>query len=269
MPAPLQLEKMQAILASGNNKWLGKTGSLEVLPVTASTNTYALELISQGASSGTLVLARQQTSGRGRQGNEWHSPPDAGIYMSCIIRPKINMELWPLFTLATGVAVVRALESYAKISIGLKWVNDLVYKGFKLGGILAETKDKALVIGIGINVHFDTEDIPPELNQRMTCLSSIYKGNIDNNELCAEICRHLEDVFEMLESGKEETLLDEWRAYAVTLGQEVKVIFPNETICGRASDITNKGALIVDTENGTKTIYAGEVSIRKLDGSYS
>ena len=184
MPVPLQLEQLAAALACSNNKWLGKTGLLEVLPVIASTNSYALQLIDQGATSGTLVLARQQTAGRGRQGNEWHSPPDAGIYMSCIMRPQTSMDTWPLYTLASGVAVAKAIEKYAGIRIGLKWVNDLVYKGMKLGGILAETRNRALVIGIGINIHFDKNTIPAELVNRMTWLSAISDindDNIDNN----------------------------------------------------------------------------------------
>src|SRR5688572_30152132 len=107
-----------------------------------STNTRATQLAAEGAPHGVIVAARQQNAGRGRQGRVWVSPPDAGLYISFLLRPKIALQQLPLISLGVGVAVARAVHNTCGIEVGLKWVNDVVYAHRKLGGILAEMPDR-------------------------------------------------------------------------------------------------------------------------------
>src|SRR5277367_5956586 len=116
-----------------------------------STNTRVCELAAEGASEGVFVVARQQTAGRGRLGRVWVSPPDAGVYFSFLIKPAKPLNNIPLITLAAGLACAEAIHGVLGIRIGIKWVNDLILSGRKVGGILSELCGQAVVIGIGIN----------------------------------------------------------------------------------------------------------------------
>lgn len=239
-----------------------------------STNTRAIALGTEGAESGTLVIAREQTAGRGRRGRQWTSPPDSGIYASFLLRPPIaQMDKLSAITLGAGVAVAEAVEKATGIRVGLKWVNDLVLDGKKLGGILAEmsTKDGivALVIGIGINVAMDAAEVPEELQNRMTWLEAATKHPVDANLVLAELCLSLERVYDAMLDNRTESILDEWRTRSVTLGKQVRATSGTNEFEGTARDITQSGSLLLRLASGEdKELHAGEITIRSADGSY-
>ncbi len=238
-----------------------------------STNTRAAELAAGGAPEGTVVMARQQTRGRGRMGREWISPVDSGLYFSLILRPQKKLADVPPITLGVGVAAAKALFATAGVEVGLKWVNDLVHDGKKLGGILAEMpaniKPQAIIIGIGINVKLNPVDLPAELKDRVTWLEAITDAPLDMNAVTAELCFQLEEVYNALMQDRIERTLDEWRALSVTLGKTIKFASGGRDRTGTAVDITQSGALIVQTEeNGQIELTGGEISIRNADGSY-
>lgn len=268
----LDLEKIEPRLRT---KFIARPqgGENELWKTIDSTNTRAIALAATGGAHGTLVLARQQTAGRGRLGRQWVSPSDSGIYASFLLRPDTHsIQNLSTITLAVGVAVANALRTTSGIEIGLKWVNDIVVDSKKLGGILCEmpasTSGKTLIIGIGINVRFEAEELPDDLKDRTIWLERITKQPIDPNLVVAEIANQLESVYELLLNGQSSQVLTDWRSRSITLGRRVIATSGERSIEGNAVDIAPSGALIVDTGNEKVELHAGEITIRNADGSY-
>lgn len=279
----LDLAVIESILAT---KVIGRAerAANELWAEVDSTNSRAALLARQGASEGVIVLADHQTAGRGRLGRTWVSPPGTGLCMSVILRPKVLSTDLSLVTLAAGVAVTRAVEITTGVTLGLKWVNDLIIDGGKIGGILAElqkesrhqesepastnTFDQALILGIGINICKGNTEPPEEIRDKIRWLEEITHQPVDRNQLVSQIAFELEQVLAVLSAGEVTTILDAWRKHSVTLGESIKTQMAQETITGLAININNNGALVVQTLSGTRELHAGEVSIRKSDGSY-
>ena len=134
------------------------TGPVHHFETLDSTNDLAKELAARGAPEGTVVVAETQTGGRGRLGREWNSPPGVGLYVSLVLRPMLPPMELPQITLTTAVAVVRAVRRVAGVAPGIKWPNDLLFNGKKLGGILTEMETESdrirhVVVGLGLNVN--------------------------------------------------------------------------------------------------------------------
>ena len=279
----LDLSKIEALLQT--RKLARPYGATNELWQTIdSTNSRALMLKSEGI----MVVARQQTAGRGRLGRTWMSPLDAGVYVSFRVSPEPFAEKLSLVTMATGLACVQAVQATTGIILGIKWVNDLILVDRKVGGILAELvgvnvaalaleepsltqsplTNQALVIGIGINISRPKEDPPAELASTMTWLSEAGQSALDPNLLVAQIANELEKCLEALSKGMSDFILDGWRRYSVTLGQRVVARVGSETIEGDAIDVDHSGALLLKTTAGLRTLHAGEVSIRSASGGY-
>lgn len=273
----LNLERVQALLKT---RLVGRAGERqnELWESIDSTNSRACEIAREGAPAGVIVLAREQTAGRGRLGRQWLSQRDAGLYMSFLLRPRQKGQELCLFTIATGVAVSEALEEATHIKVGLKWVNDLIVDGRKLGGILAEMPagtavdglNSALVIGIGININADYASVPDELRTKLISLKMAGVSSLDANSIAAAIANQLERKLTMLENGQHEALVDQWRNKSITLGKEVQTVVNGRELHGIARDITLDGALLIEKADGDRVmLHAGEVSIRNADGSYA
>jgi BirA family transcriptional regulator, biotin operon repressor / biotin---[acetyl-CoA-carboxylase] ligase len=249
----------------------------EVWDTIESTNTRALELAKQEAPEGVIVAARQQTAGKGRLGRRWVSPTDAGLYISFLLRPQLDPAVCRLLSFAAGIAVVQALEKTCGFSVGLKWVNDIVYGGKKLGGILCEmgptqTGDKptaAIVVGIGLNLRLPPEGVPEEIAAVAAYLESLTGSPLDANQLAAAIAERLESNYELLPVGSGSDVLKLWRKHSITLGKEIKAVTGNMEYEGIATDIADDGALIMQLQSGeTIRLHTGDVSIRTTDGNY-
>lgn len=253
----------------------------EVWDTIASTNDRAVELAALGAPEGVIVLAREQTAGRGRHGRKWSSPADAGIHMSCVMRPKLPEYKLPVYTLAVGVACARAIHFSTGVQIGLKWVNDLVYGGKKVGGILCEMPsagkthpdghkiEPACIVGVGVNVHSVATALPAELIGKVEWLERATGQPVNLNVLAAQIAAELESISDAMAEDQADELLNEWRNYSVTLDQNIVAVSGNHTIKGWTQDIDSEGALLVRTTSGEIVrLQAGEISIRLADGSY-
>lgn len=241
------------------------TAPNEVWEQIDSTNTRAIALAADAAPHGVIIASRQQSAGRGRQGRTWISPPDAGLYISFLLRPQTPLANLPLISLGTGVAVAQAIESTTGIAVGLKWVNDIVLGGKKLGGILAEmpTRD-ALIIGCGLNLRRHDE-----LHEIAIALDQVSQQPVNSNQLAAAMALTLEDMYSLFVRGEKTRIIDEWKKRSVTLGKEIKATLANEIVEGIARDVDTDGSLILQTESGTRNLYAGEISIRLADGSYA
>lgn len=273
-----------SIEAGLNTYFIGKSGSNEIWDELASTNDRAIELAKEGAAEGVFVIARKQTSGRGRQGRSWVSPQDSGIFLSVLLRPTIDTSMMPLLSFAGGVAACQAIEQVCGLRIGLKWVNDLVYGGKKLGGILAEmpgaqeTERKqgavilppAVILGLGLNLALPADSLPEEIREHVESLDNIAGKEVDANQIVAEFCNALEEQYNHLRHGFQELVIAEWKKYSETLGKKIKATLGHEELLGTAEDIADSGALILRLENGERReLHAGEITIRLADGSYA
>lgn len=232
-----------------------------------STNDVARELALAGCPGGQIVVAETQTGGRGRLARSWFAPPGKGIWFSIILRPPIRPQDAPKCTLLAAVAVNAAIRRISGVPSGIKWPNDILYKGKKLVGILTEMAAEMdavnyIVLGIGVNVNIATEDFPPELRAVATSLFAAAGQPVPRSLLLAAILEELESLYDEVCQAGFGPVLDKWREYSVTLGKEVKIIDRETSFSGQAVDIDTDGALLVQTADGMKKVVAGDVSLR-------
>lgn len=235
-----------------------------------STNTEALLQARRGANEGLCVVARQQTAGRGRQGRNWVSEKDSGLYFSIVLRPKIEPRFLPLITLMTAVAVHDTLENLYEIECDIKWVNDIHIHGKKICGILAETCETinslAIIVGIGINL--TSSNFSPDIVETATSIETETGKTANIEDLLENLTRFFELYYKLLtgENGAE-IIRQKWiERSSYAFGKSVKVTLENETIFGKTRGIEENGALRVETSEGEiKIIHAGDVErLRKI-----
>ncbi|NLY53807.1 MAG: biotin--[acetyl-CoA-carboxylase] ligase [Firmicutes bacterium] len=232
----------------------------------ASTNTTAKELARQGAAHGTLVVAEEQTAGRGRRGRTWISTKGSGIFASLILRPRLPARRVPMLTLAAGVALVEALHAYGLTNAWLKWPNDVWVGNRKLAGILSELSGELdqvdfVVIGMGVNVQHT--QLPAEMAAKTTSFYQETQKTQNRAELVARILLELEQILPLLEQTDVTPLLQAWQKHDRLQGKEVNVIETTEQYSGTVLGITPTGALRIALPGGsTKEVLAGDVSIR-------
>lgn len=229
--------------------------------------------IADAESEGTAVVGEEQLKGRGRLGRSWTSPPYKGIFMSIILKPDIDMEEAPKITSIGAAAVFLAFKDIG-IECQVKWPNDIVINGKKVCGILTEMSGEInrinyIVIGIGINVNLNNDDIPEDLKDKATSLL-IEKGkNIDRRILLSGLLNNFEILYDEFLSGDYSKTVSICRDNSSLIGKEVKIIKNGKEAVGKAIDIEKDGALIIQYKNGEKDkIISGEVSVRGI-GSYS
>lgn len=237
-----------------------------------STNTKAKELAHHGAPHGTVLIAGQQTAGRGRMGRSFASPAGLGLYLSVILRPNCPAEKLMHLTCAAGVAACDAVQAVSGYRPGIKWINDLVAEKKKLGGILTELSVDAgtglvryAVIGIGINCNHAPKDFPADLQNIAISLATATEKPVKIPHLAAALISSLFEMDRQLLSGRD-SMISRYREACVTLGRQVRVI-GQETKNATALDIDPAGGLIVRYKDGVvDTVSSGEVSVRGLFG---
>ena len=264
MAETLPAEVAAAIAAGGTR--LGPFSRIEYFSEVGSTNDIALARVEAGAPHGSVFLAGAQRSGRGRHGRDWFSPPDAGIYLSAIIRRDAFEGALSLVTLAAGVAVARGLANATGLQLELKWPNDVVIgrPWRKLAGILSESASvgarvDAVVVGIGVNVRRTA--FPPELADRATALELEIDRTVDAGACVVEILSALYDSVRMLSRKDASGIADAWRRYgrAGLGGAAVRWNDQTGVRRGIARDVDDTGALVVDSDGRSERLVAGEV----------
>lgn len=240
-------------------------------PSVGSTNDVLKELARNGAPQGTALAAGHQSTGHGRRGRDFSSPPDMGVYLSILLRPNCAPPELMHLTCAVGTAMCDAVEAVAGFRPGIKWINDLVFSKRKLGGILTELIiDRGIVegcvIGIGINCCQQLPDFPPELRDKAASLAMITGSPVSRAGLAAAMLDALCRMNETLICGREETL-SRYRRDCITLGQEVSLVRGEEVRHALALDVDSSGALLVRLPTGqVEAINSGEVSVRGMYG---
>ena len=229
----------------------------------ASTNDLAKELARTGEEEGSVVIAEEQTHGRGRVGRIWLSPR-GGLWFSLILRPNIAPEEAPKITLIFGAGVAKTLRRLYHIDASIKWPNDVLIQEKKVCGILTEVEAELdvlnfLVVGVGINANNTTRDFPEEIRTGATSLIEVLGRKVDRNQLLAELLNEFERSYGILLKSGLRSLLIDWEDLCSTLGKRVRILTPRETIEGEAVKIDEEGALIIKTDSGErKRVIYGE-----------
>jgi BirA family biotin operon repressor/biotin-[acetyl-CoA-carboxylase] ligase len=262
---PADLTTALAATASGR-RHLGET--VHYFTEIASTNDYAAALADRGAAEGTIVIASAQTSGRGRLGRSWYSPPGAGLYFSIVFR---TAEAAKYLTLAAGVAVAAGIRDATGLPLEIKWPNDVVTKTTngpsprrKVAGILAEGSSSAeglqyVVLGIGINL--SPAAYPADLADRATSVEAELGRPVDGGAILGAVLSALATELPPLAEGDGSALLERWRALAPSSrGTVIEYERAGSRVAGIASGIADDGALLVKVGGTIERIVAGEVT---------
>jgi BirA family transcriptional regulator, biotin operon repressor / biotin---[acetyl-CoA-carboxylase] ligase len=239
-----------------------------VYDLVASTNELAMSLTTkEDLRTNTVIIADSQNKGKGRLGRKWFSPPGRNIYMSIAFKPRLDTRDATMLTLLTAVACAHAIKKISGLEVSIKWPNDLVLSGKKLGGILTEIRadiDKVnlAVIGIGINVNMGIEDFTDEIRSIATTIKEESGKYCSRNELVIEILKQIEHFYNMLINIGRYPLLNEWKILSSTLGKSVKVVIGDEMLIGLAEDIDDNGLLILKLDSGVRRqISAGDITL--------
>lgn len=237
-----------------------------------STNTHAKALAAQGAPHGTVVIAGQQTGGRGRMGRTFSSPAGMGLYLSVILRPGCKAEELMHLTCAAAVATCNAVEVATGFRPGVKWINDIIANDRKLGGILTELSlapdgtVNSAVIGIGINCSQTADDFPADIRSIAISIEAATGKSCDYPALAAALIAQLHKLSNNLLSEKAQ-IMALYRRDCLTIGKQVTVIRGDTQTNAIALSVDDDGGLLVRYDNGTEeTVSSGEVSVRGVMG---
>jgi BirA family transcriptional regulator, biotin operon repressor / biotin---[acetyl-CoA-carboxylase] ligase len=229
-----------------------------------STNDVAKQLADAGEPEGTLVIADEQITGRGRLGRTWHAPARSSLLMSLILRPPIAPRQLARVTMAISLGACDAIRAETGLDIHIKWPNDLLIDGKKFAGILAETQTlgdqiEHVVIGVGINVNFRASsiaDIPPDA----TTISDQLGRPFPRVQLAQSILRSIERFYVRLCAG--ESLREEWAARLATLHQSIRAQTTTGIEAGIAENVDDDGALLIRRADGVMVrLLAGDVTL--------
>ena len=235
-----------------------------------STNDEAKRLALNGANEGLVVVANNQTKGKGRLGKSWISIADKNIYMSIILRPNITPIEAPCLTLVVGLAVLNVINNMTELSASIKWPNDIIINNKKVCGILTEISAeiyniKFAVVGIGVNVN--SAEFDAEIKHKSTSLlletgKSVSRANMIDN-IISEVTKYYNSF---VEKGFI-NFIDEYNNNCINIGRYVRTV-GRVDIEGKAVGVNDRGELLIETDNEVVPVFSGEVSLRMSNGEY-
>ena len=233
-----------------------------------STNHVALRLAQEGAPEGTVVMADRQTAGKGRLQRVWQSPPGCNIYLSVILRPTASPPEASRITLLSGVAIAEAIASICPAGVTIKWPNDVLIRGRKVCGILAEMAtvggSRAVILGIGLNVNIRREDFDPGHRDMATSLFEETGRTHSREDVVFLLCEWLERSYESFRCTGFAPIREKWIARSDMTGKRIRVLFRDEVQEGVMAGIDLDGKLLLnDGQGDVRRITAGDVTIIK------
>lgn len=238
---------------------------LEVHAEIDSTNTRAVVLAREGAPDGTVVVAEAQTAGRGRLGRRWYAPAGSALLLSILLRPNVAPLQAQRLTMIVSLAAVEAIGEVSGLPAEVKWPNDILLRGKKLGGMLTELSVRGdrldyVVVGLGLNVNLDLSALP-EVSTPATSLLAELGQPVSRVVLLRALLRRVDDYYARVRVGWSPH--EAWRERLATLGQPVTVGTPEEVIEGQAEDVDADGALLVRLPDGSlRRVLVGDVTLR-------
>ena len=240
---------------------------LIVYDTVESTNDLAMSLATRGGiGHGTVLIADRQSRGKGRLGRKWETPAGMSIAMSLVLRPEIEPRDATILTLLAAVSSASAVQKTCDLPVTIKWPNDLVISGRKLGGILTEVRadpDRLTlaVIGIGINVNEKYGDFPADIQEIATSVRQICGKTHSRNDIVIQLLREFENWYGILLKKGKTPLLDAWRRSSSTLGKKIRAVMGSGSISGIAHDIDDNGMLIIRMSSGElRKISSGDIT---------
>jgi len=235
-----------------------------------STNSEAERLLADGARTPLVVLAKSQTQGRGRLGRNWSSPDQGNLYASFAFRPRIPPARMQTFTLWMGLNVCETLRNFGRFTPAVKWPNDILHEGRKLGGMLTEARIDSdqirdVVFGLGLNVNTMPDDWPPELAGTATSMAGILGQRVDINRLTAALLGRIIAAYDrFIADDHTAVFVDMWERFDLLRDKKVSLIQGKEQIEGTARGINAQGALQLEIQDGTlRSFLAGDVTLAK------
>jgi BirA family biotin operon repressor/biotin-[acetyl-CoA-carboxylase] ligase len=258
--APLDPQEIKRDLKT---KRLG--GKIHYFTEIDSTNVYAYKIAKEGAEEGEMVIAEGQTRGKGRMGRRWMSPPYLNLYLSAILRPRLPASHAPQLTLMSAVALAETVQSFISSLPQIKWPNDILVGGKKLGGILTESSCEGdeiefVVVGIGINVNFPKELMPGTIRETATSILSLVNRPVNRVVFAQRLIQNLDRCYGDLEERGFPYIVSRWESFFYLRGKRVRVELMGDSILGRAIGIDADGALLLEDDRGVlQRIIAGDV----------
>ncbi|MBI2842735.1 MAG: biotin--[acetyl-CoA-carboxylase] ligase [Armatimonadetes bacterium] len=215
-----------------------------------STNDVAGALAAQGADEGTVVVAAEQTRGRGSRGRGWLSPAGSNLLVSIILRPCLPPDRFGELAFVAAVAVAETLRNSCGLDATVKWPNDVQVRGKKISGIIVEAAKGAAILGIGLNSNWT--DLPEEIAETATSIEIESGAQADLEMTLSELMTSLDAAYTIYLSHGFERILQQWKAFETTTGKQVSVRLEGGTIDGVAVDVDERGNLIVRLADGER-----------------
>ncbi|UCB52895.1 MAG: biotin--[acetyl-CoA-carboxylase] ligase [Candidatus Zixiibacteriota bacterium] len=231
-----------------------------------STNQLGFRLAEAGAREGALILADEQTRGRGRMGRDWYSPPGMGLWISLILRPNIPPFKAPGLSICAGLALAQTIKRLTRLDARIKWPNDCLINGLKVGGILLELsaeldRTNFVIAGVGVNVNHLPRDFPKKLSARATSIRIEWGKEVSRVRLLTSFLQRFESLYLDFKKKGLSPQRQLIKKFSFLLGKKVAVKFGREKIEGLARDIDDYGSLVIRTPRGEKVVRAGEVTV--------
>lgn len=270
IPGGIELLNEAAIRSGLSEQACSQLDQLVIDEVVGSTNVEVLRRLGEGAAAGLVCTAERQSSGRGRRGRTWVSPFARNIYVSVAAEFSQGASSLEGLSLAAGVAVTRALEACSIPAVQLKWPNDVLYHGSKLGGILLEmVGDVAgscqVVVGVGLNVAMPASSATP-IDQDWTDVAHIAESlklpRPHRNTLLAALLNELLPLLNNFEEQGFAPWREPWQALDAHAGKSVVLSSGDQQRAGIARGVNERGALLLETTVGVETVFGGEISMR-------
>ncbi|MFQ5456303.1 MAG: biotin--[acetyl-CoA-carboxylase] ligase [Nitrospirota bacterium] len=256
------MDVVNNISRSLNTKIIGKT--IYQFKKVDSTNRISADMAKKGVEEGTVLIAEIQEKGRGRIGRSWFSP-EGNIYLSIILRPALSSQMASLLTLIASISVTRVIRDITSLDAKIKWPNDIFIRNKKVGGILTELsadseKIRYAVVGIGLNVNIEKNDLPEEISSVATSLREEAGRSIDRRSLVVNLLEDFELWYAVMKNRERDRILNEWKRLSDTIGRWVEVRLHDKKIEGLAYDITEDGYLKIRLkDNSLETVVAGDI----------
>jgi BirA family biotin operon repressor/biotin-[acetyl-CoA-carboxylase] ligase len=250
---PLSAPRLRRALVSE-----GPWRAVEVLARTTSTNADVAARARAGEAHGLVLIAEEQTAGRGRLDRRWDAPARSALLVSVLLRPEPPPSTWTMLPFVAGVAVAEAVRAVARLEATLKWPNDVLVDGRKLGGILVERVDSAAVVGVGLNVSLRDSELPVPTATSV----ALAGGATDREVLAKEVLRAFARRYAAwaAASGAPSAILPAYRDICATIGWTVTVQLPGgDHVDGLVSGVDDMGRLVVMTPDGATSVSAGDV----------
>ena len=251
------------IIENLNTEFIGKR--IYYFDKIDTTQNFATEIATKDNENGTVIIAKKQTSGRGRMKRKWKSPV-GGIWMSIIIHPKFDVTYTTLVPIATSLALSLAIEKTLKIKPELKWPNDVTLKGKKVAGMLIDTsilsnKIEYMILGIGINFKIKPNELKNSIKKTPNFygVTTLTKKNEKVLPLIQQFLQELENVFQMIDSGRIKKIKNDWTERSSTIGKNISIITDMGNLHGKALKIDSDGGLIVSKGKNIQRILVGDI----------